>query len=59
MTRRQIFVRTSLTVGLPFILIWAFVAELARGIRDACRYAWLEARCNLDAYHREMEREDY
>ena len=59
MTTKQMFVRSALTVALPFILIWAFVAELAHGIRTAFRYAWLEARINLETFHREMERDDY
>ena len=28
MTGKQMFVRSALTLGLPLILIWAFVAEL-------------------------------
>jgi hypothetical protein len=59
MTRKQIFVRGSLTIGLPFILLYAFIAELFRGIRKAFLYAWIEVRINVDAYRREMTREDY
>ncbi|MBT1509340.1 hypothetical protein KIP88_02400 [Bradyrhizobium sp. SRL28] len=59
MTTRQLAIRSLLTVGLPFILIWAFVAELWRELRSAFRHAWLEVRANLEAYHREMQRDDY
>jgi hypothetical protein len=43
------FVRTALTMGLPLILIWAFVAELWRGLRSAFRFAWLEVRAKSKA----------
>jgi hypothetical protein len=59
MRRKQIFVRSSITVALPFILIWAFVEVLCREMRSGLRFAWLEVRANVEAYHREMEREDY
>jgi hypothetical protein len=58
-TTKQIFIRSSLTVALPFILIWAFVAQLAHEMRSAFRFAWLEVRANIEAYHREMRRKDY
>jgi ABC-type arginine/histidine transport system permease subunit len=53
------FVRSALTIGLPLILIWAFVEELWRGIRSAFRFAWLEVRMNIAAYREQMQREDY
>lgn len=59
MTGKRIFVRSALTAALPFILIWAFVETLLREMRSAFRFAWLEARINLEDYHRQMEREDY
>ena len=59
MTGKQIFVRSALTVGLPVILIWAFVEELWRGILSAFRFAWLEVRMNIAAYREQMKREDY
>jgi hypothetical protein len=59
MTSKKTFVRSVLTLGLPLVLIWAFTEELWRGIRSAFRFAWLEVRCNLEAYRREMERNDY
>jgi hypothetical protein len=59
MTGKQFFVRSALTVSLPVILIWAFVEALCHGLRSAFRAAWLEARINLEDYHRHMEREDY
>lgn len=58
-TGKQIFVRTGITVALPFILIWVFAAELWRSIRTAFFYAWLEVRINFDAYRTEFRREDY
>jgi hypothetical protein len=57
-TRKQIFVRSSLTVALPFVLIWAFVAELWRGLGSAFRYAWLEVRANVASYRDLMQREE-
>lgn len=59
MTTKQIFIRSSLTVALPFILIWAFVETLCRELRSAFRFAWLEVRANIEAYHRMMRQKDY
>jgi hypothetical protein len=59
MTGRQAFVRTMITVGLPFILIWAFCAELWSGIRAAFFYAWCEVCINFDQYKTQMRRTDY
>jgi hypothetical protein len=47
-------VRIALTLGLPFILVWAFVAELTIGLGRAFLYAWLETKLNLAAYQRLM-----
>jgi hypothetical protein len=55
----KVFVRSSLTIALPFILIWAFVAELWRGLRSAFRFAWLEVRANIASYRDLMQRKDY
>jgi hypothetical protein len=49
--RKRMFVRSALTIGLPLILIWAFVEELWRGIRSAFRFAWLHE-------HRGLSRSD-
>ena len=51
------YLRVLLTLSLPFVLAWAYLAELGRGIHDAFRSAWLEVRCNLEAYHRLMDSE--
>jgi hypothetical protein len=59
MTTKQVVIRSALTAGLPFILIWAFVETLCRELRSALRHARLEVRANIEAYHREMRREDY
>jgi hypothetical protein len=59
MTRKQLFIRSSITIALPFVLIWAFAEELGRGLRSACRHAWLEVRANLAFYRDLMQREDY
>jgi hypothetical protein len=59
MNGKQIFFRSVITIGLPLILIWAFVEELWRGIRSAFRFAWLEVRANLASYRELMHREDY
>ena len=58
MTSKRFFIRSSLTVALPFVLAWAFVAELSRGLRSAFRYAWLEVRANIESYRDLMQRED-
>jgi hypothetical protein len=58
MTGRQIFIRSALTIGLPFVLIWAFAAELWRGLRSAFWHAWLEVRANLASYRDLMQREE-
>jgi hypothetical protein len=58
MTKRRMFVRSALTIALPFVLLWAFGAELWRGIRSAFRYAYLEVRANLASYRDFMQRED-
>ncbi len=58
MTTKQIFIRSSLTIALPFVLIWAFVAELLRGLGSAFRYAWLEVRANVESYRDLMKREE-
>jgi hypothetical protein len=58
MTAKQIFIRSSLTIALPFVLIWAFAAELWAGIRLAFRHAWLEVRANMASYRDLMQREE-
>ncbi|TYL72057.1 hypothetical protein [Bradyrhizobium cytisi] len=58
MTGKQMFVRSVLTAALPFVLAWAFAAELWRGLRSAVRYASLEVRANLASYRELMDRED-
>ena len=55
MTGRHPFIRTMLTLSLPFVLVWAFTAELLKGLKTAVRFAWLEARRNVESYHRLME----
>lgn len=59
MTAKQIFLRALLTLGLPFVLIWAFADELWRGLRSAFRCAWLEVRANIESYRDLMGREDF
>jgi hypothetical protein len=59
MTGRQLFIRTSLTAALPFILIWAFVETLGREIKSAFWYARNEVQQNIAAYREMMKREDY
>jgi hypothetical protein len=59
MTGKKRFVRTTLTLALPLILIWAFVETLLREIGSACWYAWNDVQQNVEAYRREMRREDY
>jgi hypothetical protein len=59
MTTKQIFIRSALTASLPFVLIWAFVEEMWRGLRSAFRFAWLEVRANIAVYRELMQREDY
>jgi hypothetical protein len=54
MMGKHLFLRTALTVLLPLILIWAFVEVLLREMGRSFRYAWLEAKSNLEAYHRQM-----
>jgi hypothetical protein len=49
--------RVLLTLALPFILIWAFVAEFCCEMRRAFGYACLEVRANIEAYHRHMRGE--
>ncbi|KYK50103.1 hypothetical protein A1D31_22595 [Bradyrhizobium liaoningense] len=58
MIGRQMWLRSALTVGLPFVLIWAFAADLWRGQRAAFRSAWLEVRLNIASYRELMQRED-
>ena len=58
MSRKQIVLRSTLTMALPFVLIWAFVAELWRGLGSAFRYAWLEVRANVASYRDLMSREE-
>jgi hypothetical protein len=58
MTGKQIWLRSALTVALPFVLIWAFAADLWRGLRSAFRSARLEVRANLASYRELMHRED-
>jgi hypothetical protein len=58
MSRKHMFVRSTLTIALPFVLIWAFVAELRRGLGSAFRYAWLEVRINVASYRDLMKREE-
>lgn len=59
MTTKQLFIRSSLTIALPFVLVWAFAEELWRGLRSACWHAWLEVRANIASYRDLMQREDY
>jgi hypothetical protein len=58
MSRKQIVIRSTLTMALPSVLIWVFVAELCRGLGSAFRYAWLEVRANIAAYRDFMHREE-
>jgi len=44
------FVRSALVAALPFILLWAFSAELFRGIKSAFWYAWQETRIECDQF---------
>ena len=55
MTGRRLFIRSSLTLALPIVLVWAFTAELAKGLKTAVRFAWLEMLRNVESYHRLME----
>lgn len=58
MTGKQMFLRSALTASLPFVLLWAFAAELWRGLRAALRSARLEVRANLASYRELMHREE-
>lgn len=58
MASKQIVIRSLLTIALPFVLIWAFAAELSRGVRSAFRYAWLEVRANIASWRDFMQREE-
>lgn len=58
MTGKQIFIRSSLTIALPFVLIRAFASELWGGVRSASRHAWLEVHANIASYRDLMQRED-
>ena len=59
MTTKQLVIRSSLTVALPFVLIWAVFEVLFREMRAAFRYAWLEIKANIASYRDLMKREDY
>lgn len=59
MTGKQLFVRTFVTAALPSILIYSLLAELCKGIASAFRHAWIEVRIELEAYRKNMRREDY
>ena len=58
-TGKQIFVRSALTIALPFILIWSFFATLFAEMKSAFWYAWSDVRGDFDSYRREMRWEDY
>lgn len=58
MTTKQLFIRSLLTIALPFVLVWAFAEELLHNLRSAFRLAWLEVRANVETYRREMGRDD-
>lgn len=36
----------------PFFIVWAFISTLAREISRAPRYAWLEARSEVETWKR-------
>jgi hypothetical protein len=59
MTGKQLFVRSALTVALPFFIVAGFIIELYRGIWSAFRFAWLDTRGIWDDYRHEMRRDDY
>ncbi len=59
MRAKTIYVKSVLTIILPFILIFAFIYELCRGVRSACRYAWQEILITIDDYRANMKREDF
>ena len=59
MKGKQMFVRSALTIGLPLILIWAFVETLLREMRSAFWYARNEVQQNLAAYREQMKKDDY
>jgi hypothetical protein len=55
----QIFVRSSLTLALPFVLVWAYFGEILHGIRSGFHDAWLQVRIEFASYREQMKREDY
>ena len=59
MTGKQIFVRTSMTIGLPFVLLWVFVHELCREIKASFWYARNAVQIELASYRKLMKQEDY
>lgn len=58
MTGKQMFLRSALTASLPFVLLWAFAAELCHEMRHAFRLAWLEVRANIASYRELMHRDE-
>jgi len=46
------FVKVFLTIALPFILAWEFIATLLHEMRSAFRYAYLKAGENFQLYQR-------
>ena len=59
MTGRQMFVRSALTISLPFVLIFVYFEELWRGFRSSFRFAWLVVRDNCESYRLLMKQEDF
>ena len=59
MTRKQLFVRSALTLALPVVLIWVFVEALYREMRSAVWHAWNDVQQNIAAYRDQIKREDY
>lgn len=50
----QRLARLVLIAGAPFVISWAYVSELGRGIKRAFRDALLEARIEIGSYRSTM-----
>lgn len=59
MTGKQLFVRSALTLALPWLMIWTFFSVLLREVASAFRYAWLQVLIEYEMYVRELRRGDY
>jgi hypothetical protein len=55
---KPFWLRAVMTIGLPFLVVYSFFSSLLREQFRTFRLACLEARAEIEAYHRLMREDD-